>query len=256
MLNTLLTESSTLPKHVAIIMDGNGRWAQSQGLSRIQGHQAGAETTIKIVEEATRLGIEYTTLYAFSSENWSRPATEVSALMGLLASTLEKYLHTLTDNDLRLHVIGRISELPVKVQKAFQSAIDRTAHNTGRNLVLALNYGSRLEVMDAAQRYAQAVIAGEAPVDKLSWDTFSQYLYTANMPEPDLIIRTSGEVRLSNFLMLQAAYAELYFTDTPWPAFSAQEFRKAVTDFQNKQRRFGKTSEQIQQEAFIASFKV
>ncbi len=255
MLESLPTQKSTPPRHVAIIMDGNGRWAQSQGLSRAQGHQAGAEATIKIVEEATRLGIEYTTLYAFSSENWSRPRTEVNGLMGLLSSTLKKYLHNLTDNGVRLHVIGRFSELPQKTQKAFQDAMDRTAHNTGRHLVLALNYGSRLEVLDAAQRYAQEVAAGTASSKDLSWDVFSQYLYTTSMPDPDLIIRTSGEVRLSNFLMLQAAYAELYFTDTPWPAFSPEEFRKAIAHFQNKQRRFGKTGEQIQQEALVESLK-
>lgn len=234
-----------VPRHVAIIMDGNGRWAKARGLPRVEGHRRGVETVRRTIEAARDFGIEYLTLYAFSVENWRRPQEEVGALMNLLEYFLKKETKTLIKNQVRLRTIGRTDDLPEKVRRELQSTIEATAGFTEHTLVLALNYGSRTEVLDAARSYAEAVAKGEINPDDLSWESFAQHLYTGDMPDPDLIIRTSGETRVSNFLLLQAAYAEFVFLPLFWPEFDRDAFASALEQFNNRERRFGRTGEQV-----------
>jgi undecaprenyl diphosphate synthase len=236
---------ATIPQHVAIIMDGNGRWARQRGLPRLEGHRRGVETVRTVVDATREIGIRYLTLYAFSVENWQRPPDEVSGLMGLLDYFLRRELDNLTKNRVRLRTIGRTHELPENVQRELQRVIEATAHFTEWNLILALNYGSRTEVADAARAFATEVAAGRARPDDASWDMFSRHLYTAGLPDPDLVIRTSGEQRISNFLLLQGAYAEMVFTPVLWPDFGAADLRAAVEEFARRERRFGLTAEQV-----------
>ncbi|HEY0969238.1 MAG TPA: isoprenyl transferase [Opitutaceae bacterium] len=233
------------PNHVAIIMDGNGRWAQKRGLPRIEGHRRGVETVRAIIDAAKELGIHTLTLYAFSSENWKRPQDEVGALMGLLEYFLKKETATLIKNQIRLRTIGRTHELPEGVRAELERTVAATAHFTGSTLVLALNYGARTEVIDAARAYAAAVAAGKEKLNDESWATFSRYLYTNDIPDPDLVIRTSGETRVSNFLLMQAAYAEFVFTPVLWPDFTKADLASAVAAYAQRERRFGQTSAQV-----------
>ncbi len=236
-------DTNRIPQHVAIIMDGNGRWAKQRGRERSYGHQAGAETVHLIAEEAARLGVKYLTLYTFSTENWGRPAEEVSALMGLLFDSIEE--DTFMKNNIRFRVIGDIKKLPDYVQSRLNTCIEHTSGNTGMNLILALSYSSRWEITEAARHIAMAVKDGKLTADEIDCDMFANYLSTSFMPDPDLLIRTGGELRLSNYLLWQCAYSELYFCDTYWPDFREEEFYKAIRDYQKRERRFGKTSEQI-----------
>jgi len=239
------TARANLPRHVAIIMDGNGRWAKQRHLPRIEGHRRGAAAVRAAVSAARELGVRYLTLYAFSAENWQRPPEEVTALMGLLDHFLQAETTTLVKNRIRLHAIGRVDELPPGPRRQLQRAIAATAGFSDWHLVLALNYGSRTEVADAARAYAAAVAAGREKSADCSWAAFSRYLYTADIPDPDLLIRTSGETRLSNFLLLQCAYAEMIFSPVLWPDFSKAEFAAAIDEFQRRERRFGRTAEQL-----------
>jgi undecaprenyl diphosphate synthase len=234
-----------LPTHLAIIMDGNGRWAQQRMLKRIVGHQRGAETIKMVVEQSSNLGIKYLTLFAFSSENWSRPAMEVKALMALLKKYIRHETARMMRKNIRYNVIGNRSELPDDVNETLEDAIRQTAGNTGMMLTLALSYGGRQEISIAASRLARDVAAGKVKPDEITMDVFGDYLDTGGLPDPDFLIRTSGEMRISNFLLWQLAYTELYFTETYWPDFTINEFHKALTDFQSRERRFGKTSGQL-----------
>ena len=237
--------SDQTPAHVAIIMDGNGRWAKQRGLPRLEGHRRGVETVRAIIDAARELGIRYLTLYALSTENLQRPPDEVSALMGLLEHFLRRETKVLIKNRVRLRTIGHIEALPAGPCRELQHAIEATRHFTDWNLVLALNYGSRTELADAACAYAAAVAAGREQPGDASWSTFSRYLYTADIPDPDLLIRTSGETRLSNFLLMQCAYAEMIFSPLLWPDFSKAELAAAVEEYQRRERRFGLTAEQL-----------
>lgn len=232
-----------VPAHVAIIMDGNGRWAKQRGRERSYGHQVGAETVHIIAEEAAKLGVKYLTLYTFSTENWGRPAEEVSALMSLLFDSIEE--ETFMKNDIRFRVIGDVNKLPDYVRGRLEACIAHTAGNGGMNLVLALSYSSRWEITEAARQLALAVKEGSLAVEQIDKELFAKFLSTNFMPDPDLLIRTGGELRLSNYLLWQCAYSELYFCDTYWPDFREEEFCKAICDYQKRERRFGKTSEQI-----------
>lgn len=232
------------PAHVAIIMDGNGRWAKKRGLPRIEGHRRGVEAVRTVLDASRALGIRYLTLYAFSAENWNRPPDEVGALMELLEVFLKRETAALVKNQVRLLTIGRIEGLPDSVRRQLALAREQTAGFTGHTLILALNYGSRTELVDAARAYAAAVAAGKEKLNDSSWETFSRYLYTAGIPDPDLLIRTSGEVRLSNFLMMQCAYAELVFSPVLWPDFGKEQLEAALEDYHRRERRFGLTSEQ------------
>jgi undecaprenyl diphosphate synthase len=238
-------DPANVPRHIAIIMDGNGRWAKQRGLPRIEGHRRGVEAVRTATYAARDLGVRMLTLYAFSAENWNRPEDEVGALMSLLEIYLKKELGTFVRDRVRLKTIGRIAGLPPGVQKHLAATEEETKDFTDYTLVLALNYGSRNEVVDAARAYAAAVEAGlERPKDN-SWETFRKYLYTSSMPDPDLVIRTSGETRTSNFLLLQSAYAEFYFTPVLWPDFSKDDLAAAIADYARRERRYGKTSEQL-----------
>lgn len=234
-----------LPVHLAIIMDGNGRWAQQRMLKRIVGHQRGAETVKMVVEQASLLGIKYLTLFAFSSENWSRPPIEVRALMTLLKKYIRRETARMMRNNIRYNIIGNRSDLPDDVNQTLDDAIRETAGNTGMVLTLALSYGGRQEISMAATRMAQDMAAGKLNAGDVTVDIFANYLDTGGLPDPDFLIRTSGEMRISNFLLWQLAYTELYFTETNWPDFTINEFHKALADFQSRERRFGKTSDQI-----------
>ncbi|MBT3469950.1 MAG: isoprenyl transferase [Opitutae bacterium] len=236
-----------MPEHVAIIMDGNGRWAQRHGKSRLEGHRQGVENVRRIVKASRNLGIQHITLYAFSVENWKRPKSEVSALMSLLNIYLKKELEELLQNGVRLNVIGRIEDLPKNVQKTLLDTIEKTKENSQQILTLALNYGARTEILDAVAKYTSLVAAGKEDSAELDWETFSSCLYTHNLPDPDLIIRTSGEHRLSNFLLLQAAYAEIYFTQLCWPEFLPEHLLEAIEDYNSRERRYGQTGEQIKE---------
>jgi undecaprenyl diphosphate synthase len=236
---------AAIPGHVAIIMDGNGRWARKRGLPRIEGHRRGVETVRTITFAARDLGVKMLTLYAFSVENWSRPKDEVGALMGLLEHYLKKELDTFVKDRVRLRTIGRIDEMPPAVQRLLRVTVEETKAFTDYTLVLALNYGSRAEVVDAARAYAAAVAAGREKLNDGSWATFSRFLYTADLPDPDLVIRTSGETRISNFLLLQAAYAEFVFTPVLWPDFTRTDLAAAIADFARRERRYGLTGEQV-----------
>ncbi|KAA0893277.1 isoprenyl transferase [Oryzomonas rubra] len=238
-------EPGKLPTHLAIIMDGNGRWAQQRMLKRIVGHQRGAETIKMVVEQASLLGIKYLTLFAFSSENWSRPAMEVKALMALLKKYIRQETARMMRKNIRYNVIGNRSDLPDDVNATLEDAIRETSGNTGMVLTLALSYGGRQEISMAASRLARDVAAGKIKPDDITMELFSGYLDTGGLPDPDFLIRTSGEMRISNFLLWQLAYTELYFTETYWPDFTINEFHKALADFQSRERRFGKTSDQL-----------
>jgi undecaprenyl diphosphate synthase len=237
---------SKLPGHLAIIMDGNGRWAQQRMLKRIVGHQRGVETVRMIVEQSSQLGIGCLTLFAFSAENWSRPAAEVKALMALLKKYIRQETPRMMRNNIRCNVIGNRSDLPSEVNQTLDEAILKTAANTGMVLTLALSYGGRQEIAAAAARLASDVAAGALLPEAITPDLFAGYLDTGGLPDPDLLIRTSGEMRISNFLLWQLAYTELYFTDINWPDFTINEFHKALADYQARERRFGKTSDQLQ----------
>ena len=245
MSSTVARPDLVVPAHVAIIMDGNGRWAKQRGLPRIEGHRRGVETVRTATFAARDLGIKMLTLYAFSVENWKRPQEEVGALMGLLEFYLKKELETFVRDRVRLRTIGRTSDLPTGVQKLLRTTIEETKHFNDYTLVLALNYGSRMEVVDAARAYAAAVAAGTEKLNDSSWETFSRYLYTAGLPDPDLIIRTSGETRVSNFLLLQGAYAEYVFTPVLWPDFTKAHLVAAIDEYCRRERRYGQTSEQV-----------
>ncbi len=226
-----------LPQHIAVIMDGNGRWAKRRHLPRIAGHRAGIRAVRQVVEASARVGVPYLTLYAFSVENWKRPPTEVKLLMNLLREYLKKEVDELNRQDISLGVIGRISELPVAVQRDLESALERTRRNTGLRLTLALNYGARAELVDAVRSLVDRLRRnGSTVIDET---TFSQHLYTRGLPDPDLLIRTSGELRLSNFLLWQVAYAEIWVTETLWPDFTQSHLFQAIIDYQRRERRFG-----------------
>jgi len=236
---------SRLPQHVAIIMDGNGRWAKGKGKLRIFGHHNGVTSVRDVVEGADKLGIKYITLYTFSSENWNRPKLEVSAIMELMISTIHKEISNFMKNNVRLNAIGDLKMLPEKAYRELTSAIERTATNTGLTLTLALSYSSRKEIVQAAKNLAARVQSGEMRVEDINEETFENNLYTGDMPNPELLIRTSGEYRISNYLLWQIAYAELYFTTKLWPDFRKEDLFDAVIDYQKRERRFGMTSEQV-----------
>ena len=235
-----------IPQHIAIIMDGNGRWATERGKERSYGHQAGVESVRRITSECTRLGVKYHTLYTFSTENWNRPADEVAALMGLVLTALEDELFM--KNDVRFQVIGDIDRLPEEVQKKLQETIDHTADNKAMTMVIALSYSSRWEITKAVKEISTLVAEGKAKADDINEDFISKHLVTSFMPDPDLLIRTGGELRISNYLLWQIAYSELYFCDTYWPDFAEADLHKAIASYQSRQRRFGKTEEQVEQE--------
>ncbi len=239
-------QQEKLPRHLAIIMDGNGRWAQERMLRRIVGHQKGVETVRGIVEECSRLGIGFLTLYAFSAENWLRPKTEVKALMTLLKKYIKAETPRMMHNNIRFNTIGNRDDLPADVNQAIDEAITRTSGNTGMVLTLALSYGARQEIIRAARFLAADLAAGRVTNDKVDEALFAGYLYTADVPEPDFLIRTSGEMRISNFLLWQLAYTELYFSEVNWPDFTIPELHKALRDYQARERRFGRTSDQLQ----------
>ena len=234
-----------LPCHLAVIMDGNGRWAKERMLRRIVGHRKGVETVRAIVEECSRLGIRYLTLFAFSSENWLRPKTEVRALMALLKSYIKREISRMMQNNIRFNVIGNRGDLPADVNREVDNAIAGTASNTGMTLTLALSYGGRQEIIHAAKLMAAEMASGVIAPDAVDDAVFDRYLYSAGMPDPDLLIRTSGEMRISNFLLWQLAYTELYFTDVNWPDFNLEELHKSLRDYQARERRFGRTSDQL-----------
>jgi len=238
--------SSKIPKHVAIIMDGNGRWAKSRGLPRIEGHRKGADAVKRALEAANECGVSYLTLYAFSVENWNRPKAEVDALMNLLDQFLKSQLSHLKKHKIRLKVIGRIHELPTKVQERLKKSIEATKDFTKCTLALALNYGARTETVDAVKSMLQAASEGKLDPNAVDYETLAKHLYTSDLPDPDLIIRTSGESRLSNFLLLQAAYAEIHFCKVLWPDFGADDFKAALADYASRERRYGKTGDQLQ----------
>lgn len=238
-------DKNKMPRHVAIIMDGNGRWAKNQGKDRIFGHQHGVDSVDKVTEAAAEMGVEYMTLYAFSTENWNRPENEVCALMELLSETIKTHIEKVSKNNVRLLMIGDMKRLSEKTQKNLSEAMKYTEKNDGLKLILALSYSSRWEIAEAAKKIAEDTKTGKIQPNDIDDDLFSNYLSTAGIPDPDLLIRTSGELRISNFLMWQLSYSELYFTDTPWPDFKKEDFFKAIVDYQNRERRFGKTSEQI-----------
>lgn len=239
---------SRLPRHIAIIMDGNGRWAEERGHDRLFGHLHGVESVRDIVEGAAELGISYLTLYAFSTENWERPKDEVTGLMELLVDTIKKEVPTLNKNNIRLHVIGATDMLPPNARKELEEAKKDTSANTGLNLVMALSYSSRWEIGDAVKRIAQDVKNNKLDPETIGQHTIQDYLCTASIPDPELLIRTSGEYRISNFLLYQIAYSELYFTPTRWPDFRKENLYEAILDYQQRQRRFGKTGSQVTQD--------
>lgn len=234
-----------LPKHIAIIMDGNGRWAKKQGKLRTFGHLNGVKSVREVTESAAELGIQYLTLYAFSTENWKRPKFEIDALMHLLVSTISNEIKTLMENNIRLVTIGNTESLPGNVIKNLNVAIDQTANNRGLTLVLALSYSSRWEITDAVKQIAIKVKDGLIKTDEITESLFNSHLRTSLIPDPELLIRTSGEYRISNFLLWQIAYAELYFTEKLWPDFRREDFYEAIVNYQGRERRFGQVSEQI-----------
>lgn len=249
-MNSLLEkiDKEKLPRHIAIIMDGNGRWAQEKGQDRLYGHFHGVESVRNIVEGCAELGVGYLTLYAFSTENWDRPEYEVTGLMELLVETIRKETVTLNKNNIKLHVIGDHGKLPEYAKQALKESLDITSKNTGLNLIMALSYSSRWELVNAVKEIARDVKDGKLNPEDISQDSLQNYLSTSAFPDPELMIRTSGEYRISNFLLYQLAYAELYFTQVRWPDFRKENLYEAILDYQNRERRFGKTSSQIQQE--------
>lgn len=246
-------DTTRLPKHIAIIMDGNGRWAEEKGEDRLFGHFHGVESVRNIVEGSAELGIEYLTLYAFSTENWDRPQNEVDGLMALLVDTIRKEVAILNKNNIKLHVIGDMQMLPDFAKTELQEALNMTSANKGLNLVMALSYSSRWELLNAVKNIGIDVKNGKIDPLEINHYVLQQYLTTSNFPDPELMIRTSGEYRISNFLLYQLAYAELYFTNTRWPDFRKENLYEAIIDFQNRERRFGKTGKQIKQASTINS---
>jgi undecaprenyl diphosphate synthase len=238
-------DKNRLPQHIAIIMDGNGRWAKEQGQDRLFGHYQGVESVRNIVEGCAELGLNYLTLYAFSTENWDRPQYEVIGLMELLVKTIRNEVETLRKNNIRLHVIGDMKMLPDYAQRELQEALDITKDSTGLNLIMALSYSGRWELLNAVKNISYEVQQGNIRVEEIDQTTLQKYLCTGNFPDPELMIRTSGEYRISNFLLYQLAYAELYFTNVRWPEFRKQNLYEAIIDYQGRERRFGKTGEQI-----------
>ena len=236
---------TNLPKHLAIIMDGNGRWAKKQGFLRTLGHESGTKSVKEIIKSCAKLGIENLTLYAFSTENWNRPKIEVDTLMKILVRSLKKELKTLQDNDIKLNTIGNLEKLPKSAQDQLLGVIEKTKHNSRMTLTLALSYGSREEIVNAVRNISNKVKNNIISIDSIDDSIINEHLYTQNLPEVDLLIRTSGEHRISNFLLWQIAYAELYFTDVLWPDFKEQDLYEAIISYQKRERRFGKTSEQI-----------
>ena len=234
-----------LPKHLAIIMDGNGRWAKQQGLLRALGHESGTKSVKKIIEACAKIEIEFLTLYAFSSENWNRPKLEVETLMKVLVRSLKKELTTLQKNNIKLNAIGNLEKLPASTLKVLLEVIDQTKDNTRMTLTLALSYGSREEIVNAVKNICSKVKNNIISIDSIDDSIINEHLYTQNLPDVDLLIRTSGEHRISNFLMWQIAYSELYFTDILWPDFKEEDLYEAISSYQKRERRFGKTSEQI-----------
>ena len=241
-------DKTRLPRHIAIIMDGNGRWAKEQGQDRLFGHFHGVESVRNIVEGCAELGVEYLTLYAFSTENWDRPEYEVVGLMELLVSTIHNEVESLHKNNIRLHVIGDMNMLPDYAKKELEEALVYTKNNTGLNLIMALSYSGRWELLNAVKSIAHKVKKGTLAVEDIDQDILQQHLVTSGFPDPELMIRTSGEYRISNFLLYQLAYAELYFTQVRWPDFRKQHLYKAIIDYQGRERRFGKTGEQVKTE--------
>ena len=239
-------DKNRIPQHIAIIMDGNGRWAKEQGRERTYGHQAGVETVRRITSECVRLGVKYLTLYTFSTENWNRPSDEIAALMGLVLTSLEDEIFM--KNDVAFQVIGDVERLPQAVQEKLKGTIERTSANKSMTLVVALSYSSRWELTNATKQIAQKIINGEMATEDITEDVISQHLTTSFMPDPELLIRTGGEIRVSNYLLWQIAYSELYFCDTYWPAFMENDLHKAIEDYQSRQRRFGKTGEQVEKD--------
>lgn len=238
-------DTNNIPQHIAIIMDGNGRWAAEKGKPRSFGHQAGVDTVRRITAECTRLGVKYLTLYTFSTENWNRPATEVAALMGLVLTSLEDEIFM--KNNVRFRVIGDLKRLPEEVRLKLHETEEHTAANTAMTMVIALSYSSRWEITEATRQIANEVKTGTLNPADINEDTIAQHMATAFMPDPDLLIRTGGEERISNYLLWQIAYSELYFCDTFWPDFSEEELQRAIANYQQRQRRFGKTGAQIEE---------
>ncbi|RKX18462.1 MAG: isoprenyl transferase [Candidatus Zixiibacteriota bacterium] len=236
---------NNLPQHVAIIMDGNGRWAKKKNKLRIFGHQKGVKTVKEIVKASIEISIRYLTIYAFSKENWQRPKAEIEGLMSLLISAIDGELDELHENNVKINTIGDFLSLPDYVQKKISYAIEKTKNNTGLNLIIALSYGSRHEITEMTKQLAEKTLAGTIKPEEINQEIIQQHLMTATFPDPELLIRTSGEYRISNFLLWQIAYAELYFTDKLWPEFGREDFFEAIIDFQERERRFGKISEQI-----------
>jgi undecaprenyl diphosphate synthase len=234
-----------LPKHVAIIMDGNGRWAKQHGKARVFGHRNGVEAVRSVVEGAAEIGVKHLTLYAFSTENWNRPKIEVNALMHLLVNSIHKETKTLNENNIRLLAIGELNSLPEKCQEELKRSMEATKNNTHMDLILALSYSSKWEIVQAVKRMMDDCEKGKLKSEQVTEQMIHNYLATANIPDPELLIRTSGERRISNFLLWQIAYAELYFTDKLWPDFRKADLEQAIIDFQQRERRFGKTSEQL-----------
>lgn len=235
----------SVPQHIAIIMDGNGRWAEERGEHRITGHTSGVESVREALTAAGEVGVKYLTLYAFSTENWNRPQQEVNALMDLLVSTISSEIESLNKNNVKLQAIGDLENLPSNCQAELQQAVANTASNDGVNLILALSYSSKWELTSAIRKIADDVASKKIATDEINNDLISSYLSTAKFPDPELLIRTSGEHRISNFLLWQIAYSELHFTDTLWPDFKKENFYQAIVDYQARERRFGKTSEQL-----------
>ena len=240
-------DKSRLPKHIAIIMDGNGRWAKQRGKNRVFGHRQGAKSVKEVVRASGELGVEYLTLYAFSTENWNRPKLEVEALMALLVSSINSETRELMQNNVRLLAIGNHEVLPKNVKKKLYGAIEETKNNTGLTLTLALSYSAKWEIIEATKKIAKLAIDKEINIEDIDETIIDKNLSTCKLPHPELMIRTSGEYRISNFLLWQLAYAELYFTDKLWPEFGSAELSEAILDFQSRERRFGKTSEQLKQ---------
>lgn len=239
-------DMTKIPRHIAIIMDGNGRWAAERGKERSYGHQAGVDTVRRITSECTRLGVKYLTLYTFSTENWNRPETEINALMGLVLTSLEDEIFM--KNNVRFQVIGEMERLPQSVQEKLQETMEHTAKNNAMTMVVALSYSSRWEITKAVRDIATQVKTGAIALDSISEETVEQHLATHFMPDPELLIRTGGELRISNYLLWQIAYSELYFCDTYWPDFNEDHLHEAIESFQNRQRRFGKTEAQVEEE--------
>ncbi len=245
MKDKIIEGNKNLPKHIAIIMDGNGRWASKRNLPRIAGHQEGINSVREIVRLSGEVGIKYLTLYTFSKENWLRPKIEVNALMKLLSKTIKKEINELDRNNVRLQIIGNISEIPKKTRENLLEGVEKTKNNTGLTLVLALSYGSREEILNAVKQIAREVETGKYSLENINEKTIINKLYTKKIPDPDLIIRTSGEFRISNFLLWQSAYSEYYITSVYWPAFRKEEYFKAINSYLNRERRYGKISEQV-----------